>query len=37
MLKNSKERLGDVEVYIESENKKVGGINNEGDHIEITS
>lgn len=35
MLENSKERLGDVEVYIKDE--KVCGINNESNHIEIIS
>jgi len=39
MLENSKERLGDVEVYIydytSGREYKVGGINNELDHIDI--
>jgi len=33
MLENSKEHLGDVEIYIHD--KEIFGINNEGDHIEI--
>ncbi len=36
MLENSKERLGNVEVYTKDD-KKIIGINNEGDHIEITT
>lgn len=35
MLEDCKERLGDVEAYIESDNKNVSGINAEGNHIEI--
>ncbi len=40
ILKTSKERLGDVPVYGWNGNTKpfpITGVNNEGDHIELTN